>query len=85
MFFIIYLKFVRGVSKINIILMENMMVIDKTSIKRIFDLKGSRVERKTKNIEKCDNLKTLKDLDFLWMTKVEDDVNKFYNFNNNLF
>jgi len=52
------------------------MVIDKTFIKRIFDLKGSRVERKTKNIEKCDNLKTLKDLDFLWMTKVEDDVRK---------
>lgn len=64
----------RGVSKINIILMENLMVVDKISIKRIFDLKGSRVERKTKNIEKCDNLKTLKDLDFLWMTKVEDDV-----------
>lgn len=54
--------------------MENLMVVDKISIKRIFDLKGSRVERKTKNIEKCDNLKTLKDLDFLWMTKVEDDV-----------
>jgi len=53
------------------------MVIDKTFIKRIFDLKGSRVERKTKNIEKCDNLKTLKDLDFLWMTKVEDDVSYF--------
>jgi len=50
------------------------MVIDKTFIKRIFDLKGSRVERGTKNIEKCDNLKTLKDLDFLWMTKVEEDV-----------
>ena len=54
------------------------MVIDKLSIKRIFDLKGSRVERKTKNIEKCDNLKTLKDLDFLWMTKVEDDVRSYY-------
>jgi len=55
--------------------MENLMVIDRISIKRIFDLKGSRVDRKTKNIERCDNLKTLKDLDFLWMTKVEDDVN----------
>ena len=52
------------------------MIIDKTFIKRIFDLKGSRVERKTKNIEKCNNLKPLKDLDFLWMTKVEDDVKK---------
>ena len=54
--------------------MENLMVVEKLSIKRIFDLKGSRVERKTKNIEKCDNLKTLKDLDFLWMSKVEEDV-----------
>jgi len=50
------------------------MVVDKLSIKNIFDLKGSRVERVTKNIEKCDNLKTLKDLDFLWMTNVYEDV-----------
>lgn len=54
--------------------MENLMVVDKLSIKNIFDLKGSRVERVTKNIEKCDNLKTLKDLDFLWMTNVYEDV-----------
>lgn len=43
-------------------------------IKRIFDLKGSKVDRFTKNIEKVDKFKTLKDLDYEWMTKVDPDV-----------
>jgi len=37
-------------------------------------LKGSRVERYTKNIQKLDKFKTLKDLDYLWMIKVDEEV-----------
>jgi hypothetical protein len=54
--------------------MQNLMCINPIHIKRIFDLKGSRVERITKNIEKCHKLKALKDLDYLWMIKIEEDV-----------
>jgi hypothetical protein len=54
--------------------MQNLITINNSHVKRIFDLKGSRVERITKNIEKCGNMKTLKDLDYLWMIKIEEDV-----------
>lgn len=54
--------------------MQNLITINKKHIKRIFDLKGSRVERITKNIEKCDKMRALKDLDYLWMIKIEEDV-----------
>jgi hypothetical protein len=70
----LYSIVIKGVSKINIILMQNLITINKSLIKRIFDLKGSRVERITKNIEKCDNMRALKDLDYLWMIKIEEDV-----------
>ena len=43
-------------------------------IKRLFDLKGSKVDRFTKNIQKMDKFKTFKDLDFEWMTKVDTEV-----------
>ncbi len=54
--------------------MQNLMTIKEDHIKRIFDLKGSRVQRITKKIEKCNKMKTLKDLDYLWMIKIEEDV-----------
>lgn len=57
--------------------MQNLNCIPTNHIKRIFDLKGSRVERITKKIEKCDKRKTLKDLDYLWMIDIEEDVS-FY-------
>jgi hypothetical protein len=56
--------------------MQNLISISPSHIKRIFDLKGSRVERITKNIEKCHKMKALKDLDYLWMIKIEEDVFK---------
>jgi hypothetical protein len=59
--------------------MQNLMNISSNHIKRVFDLKGSRVERITKNIEKCDKLKALKDLDYLWMIKIEEDVRLLFN------
>lgn len=58
--------------------MENLSVVDESLIKRIFDLKGSTFKRRTENIKKVDNLKTLKDLDFLWMRKVDSNVNKIF-------
>lgn len=54
--------------------MENLMLVERSLIKRIYDLKGSTFKRKTKNIEKAGNLKTLKDLDFLWMKQVDPEV-----------
>jgi hypothetical protein len=59
--------------------MQNLISLKKAHIKRIFDLKGSRVERITKNIEKCDKLRALKDLDYLWMIKIEEDVSSNIN------
>jgi len=58
--------------------MENLSVVDESLIKRIFDLKGSTFKRRTENIKKVDNLKTLKDLYFLWMRKVDSNVNKIF-------
>ena len=54
--------------------MQNLININPNHIKRIFDLKGSRVDRVTKNIEKCSKMKALKDLDYLWMIDIEEDV-----------
>lgn len=76
----VYSVVIRGVSQINFILMQNLMCIQKSNIKRIFDLKGSRVQRYTKNIEKCDNMKTLKDLDYLWMIDCDRGVKFIFNF-----
>jgi hypothetical protein len=55
--------------------MQNLNIIDRRYIKRIFDLKGSTVDRITKNIEKTDKMVALKDRDFLWMKKIYTDVN----------
>ena len=55
--------------------MQNLITIDRSHIKRIFDLKGSTVDRYTKNWETCDKMKALKDLDFLsWTKNIEEDV-----------
>jgi len=54
--------------------MQNLISIDTKYIKRIFDLKGSEVDRLTKNIEKVSKLQALKDLDFKWMKKIDHDL-----------
>lgn len=73
----VYSVVIRGVSQINFILMQNLISFNISHIKRIFDLKGSRIQRYTKNIEKCNNMKTLKDLDYLWMIECDRHV-KFF-------
>lgn len=54
-------------SCITVILMQNLNVFPSDLIFKVFDLKGSQVDRKTKNLNKADNLKALKDLDFQWI------------------
>ena len=48
--------------------MQNLNVIDSKYIQRIFDLKGSMIDRKTKNLQKTSNTTALKDQD-LFMAK----------------
>lgn len=54
-------------SKINMILMQNLLLFPNNLIFRVFDLKGSLVDRLTQNIASVSNTRALKDLDFLWM------------------
>ena len=56
-------------SSISIILMPNLVFIPHRLIYRIFDLKGSRIDRITPDINKSskNKLKALKDLDYLWI------------------
>jgi len=43
--------------------MQNLNIIDTKYIKRIFDIKGSSVDRKTGNLTKVENTTILKDED----------------------
>ena len=54
-----------GISEIHLILMENVAPYDNSKILYRFDLKGSFVHRKTKDLIKNIRIKALKDLDFL--------------------
>lgn len=65
----IYKIILSNKSSINIILMQNLMLIPVNKILRVFDLKGSKVDRKTKHLHNTSKTKALKDLDFLWMKK----------------
>jgi hypothetical protein len=56
-----------GLSKVTIILMENIAPIDSSLVIRRFDLKGSLVGRETKQLNLSEKTKTLKDKDFLDM------------------
>ena len=51
--------------------MQNLFGCSPIHIQRMFDLKGSTVQRKTKNVQKWRKDQVLKDLDFQWLTKVE--------------
>ena len=67
-----------GSSKVHIILMQNLVTCKQNHLKYIFDLKGSTFQRFTKQIGKDRNPnRALKDLDFLWMKRVEKDLIQF--------
>ena len=55
-------------------IMQNLICVDKLYIKRIFDLKGSQVGRKTKNVENVDKMKALKEEEFIWMKNLNKNV-----------
>ena len=63
-----------GVSHINMILMENISPFHSHFIKYKFDLKGSSYKRNTKNLIHNRRKKTLKDLDFLDIIKMDNNL-----------
>ena len=67
----VYTLVIKNASSVNIILMQNLFGCSPIHIQRMFDLKGSTVQRKTKNVQKWRKDQVLKDLDFQWLTKVE--------------
>lgn len=73
----VYSIVIKGVSEINIMVMQNLLNCSQSHINRIFDLKGSSIKRKTLNIEKCKKTQALKDLDYQWITKVEKKLVNF--------
>ena len=74
----IYTIVIKNASSVNVILMQNLFGCSPIHIQRMFDLKGSSVQRKTKNVQKWRKDQVLKDMDYLWLTQVE---RKLINFN----
>ena len=67
----IYTVVINNASSVNVILMQNLFGCSPIHIQRMFDLKGSSVQRKTKDVQKWRRDQVLKDLDYQWLTKVE--------------
>ena len=67
----IYTVVIKNASSVNVILMQNLFGCTSRHIQRMFDLKGSSVQRKTKNVQNWKREQVLKDLDYQWLTKVE--------------
>lgn len=59
------------ISKVNVIVMQNLMQFPQDCIQRVFDLKGSKANRFTSNLETIPLTQALKDLDFLWMINAD--------------
>ena len=74
----IFTVVIKNASSVNVILMQNLFGCSPIHIQRMFDLKGSSVQRKTKNVQKWKKDQVLKDMDYQWITKVES---KLINFN----
>ena len=74
----IYTVVIKNASSVNVILMQNLFGCSPIHIERMFDLKGSSVQRKTKNVQNWRKDQVLKDMDYQWLTQVE---RKLINFN----
>ena len=74
----IYTVVIKNASSVNIILMQNLFGCSPIHIQRMFDLKGSTSQRKTKNPQNWRKDQVLKDMDYQWLTQVE---RKLINFN----
>ena len=87
----VYTLVIKNASSVNIILMQNLFGCSPIHIQRLFDLKGSTVQRKTKDVQKWRKDQVLKDLDYQWLTRVErklinfkeEDINEIKNILNN--
>ena len=67
----IYSIVIASASSISIILMQNLFFCSPVHIQKMFDLKGSSIQRITKNVKNWKRDQVLKDLDYQWVTKVE--------------
>jgi hypothetical protein len=75
----LYNVVIHSASSVNVILMQNLFGCNPRLIKRMFDLKGSTVGRKTKDVQNWKNDQVLKDLDYEWVIKIERNLIKFNN------
>lgn len=66
-----------GLSRITVILMENVAAIESSKVIRRFDLKGSLHNRFTKNLNLNKKNKTLKDKDFLDLKRLNPGLINF--------
>ena len=73
----IYTVVIKNASLVNIVLMQNLFGCSPVHIQRMFDLKGSEVQRKTKNVQNWKRDQVLKDLDYQWLTKIEPKLINF--------
>ena len=67
----IYTVVIKNASSVNVILMQNLFGCSPIHIQRMFDLKGSTVKRRTKDVQKWKRDQVLKDMDYQWLTQVE--------------
>ena len=67
----VYTVVIKNASSVNIILMQNLFGCSPIHIQRMFDLKGSTIGRKTKDVQNWKKDQVLKDLDYEWLTKIE--------------
>ena len=74
----VYTLLIKNASSVNVILMQNLFGCSPMHIQRMFDLKGSTVQRKTKDVQNWKKDQVLKDMDYQWITQVE---RKLINFN----
>lgn len=73
----IYTIVINEVTKIHIILMQNLANCNSRHLKKIFDIKGSTFQRDTCLLSQKNYTSPLKDLDFLWMKRVDSDLVSF--------
>jgi len=70
----LFYNYVSNVSKISIILLQNLQIFPIKQIKLVFDLKGSMVGRFVKNSKNLSKLTALKDKNFLMKLEFEKNL-----------
>ena len=73
----IFTVVIKNASSVNVILMQNLFGCTQAHIQRMFDLKGSTVQRNTKNVQNWKKYQVLKDMDYQWLTQIERNLINF--------